>query len=423
MLVHEMTEKITMHILFLHSNFPAQFGQIASHLVSTGDFRCTFVNEKQNGLAGGIECIRYEPQSGASPQNHFCSATFENQVGRSHAVYETLADAIAKDPHRFADLQLIVAHSGFVSPLFLSEVFPEVPVIGYFEYFYHRHNSDFDFRKDLPPQSPIAAMRMRARNAMLLLDLNHCAVGYCPTEFQRSQFPAEYQAKLRTIFDGIDCDFWKPIEILKTRRVVAGVSIPDHHQVITFVSRGFESMRGGDIFLRVIDQVCRQRSDVTVLVVGEDRVAYGGDGRFTGNETFRQWSIQKHQLNLDLDRVHFVGRVSPGELVRVFSASDVHLYWTVPFVLSWSVLNAMACGCAIVGSATEPVLEMIHDRETGRTVDFFDVGQWVDVVLELLSDRQQARQLGVNARKRVETRYSLPICLEKMRLLYAEAVR
>lgn len=420
-LFNDLSAGRLMHVLFLHANFPAQFGQIASYLAENDGYRCTFLNEKQSGRHAGIDCVQFTPPSGATPHNHFCSATFENQIWRSSAAHDAMRQHIELASTDWQTPDLIVAHSGFVSALFLAELFPTTPVLGYFEWFYRRRGSDFDFRSDLPAEAPMSAMRLRARNAGLLLDLNHCVAGYCPTDFQRSQFPNEYQSKLHTIFDGIDTTFWRRDESMRHDeqvRSVAGVDVPAGHKIVTFVSRGFESMRGGDLFLQVAAGICRLRDDVTFIVVGEDRVAYGGDGRFTGSRTFRQWSLDRTPI--DPERVHFVGRLAASDLVQVFSASDLHLYWTVPFVLSWSVVNAMACRCAILASDTAPVRELITDGETGVLVDFFNVDAWVDAAMELLTDVETREHLGRSARSFVDPRYSLPACLGQMRELFSQ---
>ncbi len=193
-----------LHILFLHQNFPAQFGQIAQHLARHRGYRCTFVSEREVPDTPEIKHVRFVAQGGARSENHYCSRTFENQIWRSHAVYEALKQRPEIRP------DLIVAHSGFVSSMFLRQLYPGVPHINYFEFFYHTHGSDLDFRQDLHPASEMDLLRVQARNAQLLLDLHYCDLGYSPTQFQRSQLPVEYQTKIRTIFDGIDTDVWQP---------------------------------------------------------------------------------------------------------------------------------------------------------------------------------------------------------------------
>lgn len=402
-----------MHVLFLHSNFPAQFGQVAVHLVRTRGFRCTFVSEQPSSQVSEIEQIQYRPASGARAENHYCSRTFENQVWRSHAAFETLKQRPDIRP------DLIVAHSGFVSSLYLRELYPDVPHIGYFEFFYHRFNSDLDFRKDLPAAPVQDMLRGMTRNAMLLIDLQNCNAGYSPTDYQRSQLPTEYQPKVETIFDGIDTDFWKRNS--EPPRIIGGVTIPEGMRVVTYVSRGLESMRGFDIFLRVADRVCRRHSDVMVLIVGEDRIAYGGDQRFTGDRTFKNWAVEKYAP--DLSRIHFLGRLPPSELNDVFSVSSAHLYLTVPFVLSWSMLNAMSCECAVIGSDTAPVREVLCPGINGLLTDFFDIDSWVDTTTKLLDDQKLARQIGRAARETVVQRYNIGLALERMVSLYDRVVQ
>ncbi len=397
-----------LHILFLHQNFPAQFGQVAMHLARNCGYRCTFVSEKEVADSAEITHVRFQSAGGAVAQTHYCTRTFENQTWRSHAAFE----ALQKRPEIQPDL--IVAHSGFVSSLFLRELYSDTPQIGYFEFFYHAHGSDMDFRHDLPLPRQLDFLRVRTRNAQLLLDLHNCNVGYAPTDFQRSQIPHEFQHKLRTIFDGIDTNFWRRHQSPPNN--IGGVTIPPGHRVVTYVSRGFEAMRGFDIFLQVADRICRSRSDVIVIVVGEDRVAYGGDLRFTGQQTFKQWAIQKHQP--DLTRIHFVGRLPPSQLVWLLSRSDLHLYLTAPFVLSWSLLNALSCECTVLASDTAPVRELVQNKVNGLLVDFFDVNAWVEHALHVLQRPEDFKTLGRTGREAIERRYSIPVCLEQMQQLF-----
>lgn len=397
-----------MHVLFVHQNFPAQFGQIANHLVRKHGWQCTFASQ-HGGEVEGIGRVLYEPKSGARVETNFCSRTFENQVWHSTALFDSLRSRPDIKP------DLIVGHSGMVSTLYLRELY-DAPIINYFEFFYRTQNSDIDFRTDLPACDTPTLLRARTRNAMLLLDLENCDVGYAPTQFQQSQLPEEFRPKVRTIFDGIDTEFWLPVD--QPDRRIGGIEIPKEHRVLTYVSRGMESMRGFDIFMRIADQVCRRRNDVTVLVIGEDRIAYGGDARFTNGKTFKQWFLGNHQI--DVSRIHFVGRIRPSELVNVFSISDVHLYLTVPFTLSWSLFNAMSCGALAIGSDTAPVRELIADGQNGFLVDFFDVDRWADQVLEVIDDPAAFDPIRRAARQTILDSYTLPKCLDKMLELYQE---
>lgn len=396
-----------MHILFVHQNFPAQFGHIAQYLIQRHGFRCTFVSEKPGGQVAGIERIQYQARGGATAATHYCSRTFENQIWQSHALFEALKDRPDLRP------DLIVGHSGFVSTLYLRELY-DCPIVNYFEYFYRAKDSDIDFRHDLPGCPQIDTLRARTRNAMLLLDLDNCDGGYSPTEWQRSQLPAEYQAKLTTIFDGIDTSVWQRATDRLT--TLGNVHLPPDTRIVTYVSRGMESMRGFDIFMRFAKRLCAARPDVLILVVGEDRIAYGGDQRFTGGKTFKQWVLEQDRY--DLSRILFVGRLAPVQLAQLLSRTDLHVYLTVPFVLSWSLMNALACGAVVLGSDTGPVREMIRPGETGLLVDFFDVDSMVRQALEVLDDPAAYRPLGQAGQQLIRQRYSLDRCLPQMLELY-----
>src|SRR5689334_15840085 len=181
-----------MHVLYVHPNFPAQFGHIANTLAHRPGWRATFVNAAVDGVQGRVQCIKYKAAGGATAQNHFCTRTFENAVWQCDGVYQALKARPEIRP------DLIVGHSGFGTTLFLPELYRDVPIINFGEYYYHPTgaDSDMNFRADLGwPLTDAQLQRARCRNAMILLDLQNCAAAYTPTQFQFSRFPAEYHAK------------------------------------------------------------------------------------------------------------------------------------------------------------------------------------------------------------------------------------
>jgi len=400
-----------MHVLFVHQNFPAQFGHIAQHLVQRHGFRCTFVTERRGGKVGEVECVQYKVDGGATKQNHYCTRTFENATRHAMAVY----DAVKARPDLKPDL--LVGHSGFGSTLFLRELFPNVPIINYFEYFYRTRNSDMDFRKEYPPV-PMDFLRARSRNAMLLLDLDNCDMGYSPTDYQRELFPKEYQHKLQTIFDGVDTAIWKPMPNLP--REVNGYRVPDGMKVVTYATRGMESMRGFDVFMKAAKKLCDRRKDVIFLIAGQDRVCYGGDERFTGGKTYKEWVLSQDQF--DLSRFVFLGLIPPTELAKLFNITDVHVYLTVPFVLSWSLLNALACGTTILASDTPPVREMIRNGENGVLFDFMNVDALAELANQLLDRKAEYKVLGQQGADLIREKYSVDVCLPRMVEMF-ESVR
>ncbi len=395
-----------MHILFVHQNYPAQFGHIARHLIRDHGHRCTFVTNRPPGRDGGIQRIAYRPQGGATARTHYCARNFENAIGHAHGVYEACKREIQDAP------DLIVGHSGFGSTLFLKELY-DCPILNYFEYFYHSHGSDLDFRPEFPV-AEIDLLRSYAKNAMISLDLENCEAGYCPTAWQKSVLPAAYAPKLEVIFDGIDTEVWH--RHLGGPRTVGDHAIGPSTRIVTYVSRGFESMRGFDIFMRVAQRIADEHPDVVFAVVGDDRVAYGGDLKHIQAKTFREHVLASGDY--DLSKFAFLGRLPPADVARLLSVSDLHIYLTVPFVLSWSLFNALACGCAVVASDTPPVRELITHEQTGLMADFYDIDGLTEQSLRVLRDPDGYRHLGAAGMALIEDRYTLRRCLPQMLSLY-----
>ena len=420
-----------MHVLFVHPNYPAQFGHVAHHLAEHNGWRCTCLSETPPGRlrypsGGSVEKIRYKTRGGATRDNHFCTRTFENAVWHCDGVLRSLLARHDVTP------DLIVGHSGFGSTLFLRELFPDVPCVNLFEYYYDGHGaeSDMTFRHDLGwSVGPEKFLRSRCRNAMILLDLQNCQIGYCPTPFQRSRFPDEYRDRLRVLFDGVDTKLWNPRDHAlrpppgeRPARTVTGLDLPADAELLTYCSRGFESMRGFDIFVRSAARLLRDRPNLHVAIAGEDRVAYGGDAQHTGGKSFKDWSLDHPEVaDVDFGRLHFLGRVPPPQLSELLATSDLHVYLTVPFVLSWSMINAMACGAAVLASDTPPVRDFITDGGTGRLADFFSPDDFSEKAAALLDDRAAARRLGDAAAALVASTYSLDQTIPQMLALYEEA--
>lgn len=398
-----------MHVLFIHQNFPAQFGHIAAYLVQRKGFRSTFVSQQPPGNDGGVERIQYQIRGGATQQTHYCSRSFENAIWHSHGVFEALQARPDIKP------DLVVGHSGFLSTAFLRELY-DCPIVNYFEYYYHTRGTDMDYRPDFPYPA-LNHLRARARNAGLLMDLEECDAGYSPTRWQRGLMPRTYRHKLRTIFDGVDTNLWRPQPGLP--RSVGERALPDDVRIVTYVSRGMESIRGFDIFMKVAKLLCQRRRDVVFVVVGEDRVCYGGDLEFTGGQSFKEWVLARDDY--DLSRFIFTGLMPIPALAQLFSISDLHVYLTVPFVLSWSLMDALACGATVLASNTAPVREMIEHDRNGLLVDFFDVEGLADAAERVLDAPDEYRRLGQAGADMIRQRYSLEVCLPRMLDLYEEA--
>jgi glycosyltransferase involved in cell wall biosynthesis len=398
-----------MHILFIHPHFPAQFGHIAAYLVQRKGYRCSFASQEPPRTASGIECLQYQIKGGATEQTHHCSRSFENAIWHSHALYDALQARADIRP------DLIVAHCGFLTTAFLRELY-DCPIVNYFEYYYRTIGADMDYRSDFPYPA-INRLRAHARNANVLMDLENCDAGYSPTRWQRSLFPRVFRNKLRVIFDGIDTEVWRPQP--EATRQVGDLVIPRGTRIVTYVSRGMESLRGFDIFMKVSRLLCQRRQDVVFFVVGEDRVCYGGDVEFTGSRSFKEWVLSRDQY--DLSRFVFTGLLPTPALAHLLAITDLHIYLTVPFILSWSLMDAMASGATVLASDTAPVREMIADGRNGLLVDFFDVEGMAATASKVLDVPKDYKPLGRAGVEMIRERYSLDVCLPRMLALYEDA--
>jgi len=399
-----------MHVVFVHQTYPSQFGHLARYLTERHGFQCTFVCRNVSGNIGGVECIQYQLKGGATEQTHFCSRTFENGIWHAHGVYEALAARPDVRP------DLVVGHSGFGSTMFLPQLY-KCPIINYFEYFYYAYNSDIDFRPDFPP-TDIERLRALARNAMILLDLEACSAGYSPTKWQRSLLSPAYHNKIEVIFDGVDLSVWNPHP--RDERQLRGRKFPDGIKLVTYAARGFEAMRGFDIFIEVAKRISAARSDVVFLIAGEDKVCYGGDHKVPGARPFGEGVLAKG--GVDRSKFVYLGFLEKAELARLFSMSDLHIYLTVPFILSWSLFDALACGATVLASATPPVQELIRHGENGLLAGFFDVDKFAEEALRVLAEPEAFRHLGQAGLALVREKYSLDVCLPQMLRMYERVV-
>jgi glycosyltransferase involved in cell wall biosynthesis len=413
-----------VHILFVHKDYPAQFGLIARYLAQKMGYECTYLTAIPAPGPGsvdvmvspwgpassapsvrtvdGVRLIQYPLRSGATGHSHYCSEIFENAVAHSLSAYETLK------AHPEIKPDLIVGHSGFGSTLFLADLYA-CPILNYFEYFYCPGQSYIDFRPDYPPRD-FDFLRARASNAMTLLDLQTCTAGYSPTEWQRNTFPEEYRYKITTIFDGIDRDFW--YRRSTSRRIGNFPPLPPDSRIVTYVARGLESVRGFDIFMQVAKRIGAVRPNVFFIVVGSDHIVYGADRQHIQARSFREHVLAKDHY--DLKHFLFTGHIPPAQLVQILSLSDLHIYLTAPFLVGWSLFNALACGCTVLASDVAPVREIIQHEHNGLLADFFDVDGLTRLALRVLDDPQQFHPLGQAGVRLIDEKYSLAKNLPEM---------
>ncbi len=400
-----------MRVLFLHNNFPAQYRHVATSLAAEQGHQLVFGTQAKNGEIPGVTKAFYKPAREVRAETHHYVRNLESAVLNGQSVYRMCMDL--KRQGFVPDL--VCGHSGWGPTLYVKDAFPDTRVLSYFEWFYHAHGSDADYL----PESEISAddeCRIRTRNAAILLDLANCDWGLCPTLFQRDQFPKIFHNKLTVLHDGVDTDFFRPDPDAVMK--VGDLDLSGAKEIVTYATRGMEPYRGFPQFVEAVARLQKQRPEMHAVIVGQDRVAYGRklpDGR-----TFKQKMLE--ELELDMSRVHFTGLLPYGDYLKVLQASHAHVYMTVPFVLSWSLIESMATGCLIISSDTEPVREVIRDGKQGLLVDFFDVEGLAGRIAEALDNRHDLAHLGQAARDVVLKGYALKDTLPKhVRLLKSVA--
>ena len=390
-----------MNILFLHRNFPAQFRYIAPFLASYSNNNVVFVTNNKTVNFTNIKKIVYELKREIPKDCHGYLRFYEEAIIHGQAV----AEELIKLKNQGFQPDIIYGHS-WGQTLFVKDIFPEVPVLCYFEWFYNAVGGDIGF--DGKTLSVDELAKLRIKNSHILIDLYSCDAGISPTKFQAKQFPKEFQHKIKVLHDGIDTDFCKPDENAKFYLKEKGLTLTKSDEVITYATRGMEAYRGFPEFIQAVAILLKKRSNLQVVIAGEDRVCYGA--KLLGT-TYKKMMLEK--LDLDLDRVHFVGSLPFNEYVNLLQISSAHVYLTYPFVCSWSLLDSMSCGCPIVASATEPVMEFIENEKEGLLFNFYNIKEQVEKIEFALENKDYMQKLRENARFKIEEQYALKNLLPK----------
>jgi glycosyltransferase involved in cell wall biosynthesis len=402
-----------MKVLFTHQNFPGQYLHLARHFGSQSGHQAVFITQRQDTELPGVRKIVYKPRRTITPQVHHYLRESEAAVLNAQEVARVALDL------RKAGFtpDVMLGHNGWGEIWYLKEIYPNTPLIGYFEFFYRLQGADVDFEPNANPQLDTGP-RIRTKNLGNLLGLDCADAGQCPTRWQHSLYPERYHSMLRVIHEGVD-----------TRKAVpnpkAKLVLPDGRgelsagdEVVTYVARNLEPYRGFVSFMRSLPTILQKRPKAQVVIVGGDDVSYGA--RLPEGKTFREETLKQLNGSVDLSRVHFLGKVPYSTFLTVLQISRVHVYLTYPFVLSWSMLEAMSVGCLIVGSRTPPVEEAVHSGFNGLLVDFFSIPEIAQRTIEALEEPKSFEALRANARRTILQRYDLySQCLPaQMRLIH-----
>ena len=395
-----------MNFLFVHQNFPGQYRDLYPALVAEGH-RCEAIASSTAPRNSSASISRYTIHSTGLPNGlHPWAADLHLKSFRAEAVAR-VAFLLLERGFR---PDLVIGHPGWGELLAIKDVLPGIPVLHQLEFVYQLYGADYGFDQEFSPANWEAASRLRLRRLPQLLAFHDLDHAIAPTHWQASTAPQEFADRISVIHEGIDTDLIRPNPNVKIELGKSGIAFSRGDEVITYAARNLEPYRGFHVFMRMLPKLQSLRPGCHVLIVGGDEVSYGNQppcGR-----TWRQRMLSELDGKIDLSRIHFLGKVTHSNLHKVFQVSACHIYLTYPFVLSWSMLEAMSCGTLVIGSDTPPVREVIKHGANGILVDFFDFEALANQLADVLHNSKSYDTLARAGRSTIREYYDRQkICL------------
>ena len=388
---------------------PGQYKHLARAFGAEGTHRIFFVTKHKTAHIEGVTRITYamkKPEKPLAPHRYLTSATAAVMQGQQ--VWR-VCEQLQRQEHFTPDI--IICHPGWGDALLMKELFPNAKILSFFEFYYRAAGADVDFEK---PATADDLARVRMKNVTNLMSLEQADWGISPTVWQWSLHPKDLRHKLSVLHDGVDVASCKP-NALASVTLPSGKTFHAGDAVMTYVARNFEPYRGFPTFMKAAEILLSTRPNLHIIAVGADEVSYGR--KAADGKTYRQ--ILREQVTLDDARMHFVGTLPYDDLLRVMQVSAAHLYLTYPFVLSWSMLEAMACGVAMVASDTKPVREVVSHGINGLLADFHSPEDVAAKIGQLLDDTTRNAAMREAARATVVARFDV----EKLLPLHMQLVR
>jgi glycosyltransferase involved in cell wall biosynthesis len=394
-------------ILFVHNNFPAQFIHLAQALAGEPGIGMAAIGTKTARRLPDVQLKKYSITDPDVSATHPFARRFDLECRRAE---EVLYAATSLSSAGFVP-DIVLAHPGWGEELPLRVIFPKARLITYCEYFYRIEGQDNGFDSEFPQSGLDGEVALNLKNAATLLALADCDSGISPTQWQRSTYPEAFQSKIKVIHEGVDVDKAKPAADAEFH-LPSGLTLTKSDEVVTFVTRSFEPVRGFHIFMRALPRILAARPHAQIVIVGGDGNPYGASP--PGGETWKSIFYNEVADRIDKTRVHFTGHLTHSQYLRALQISSAHVYLTYPFVLSWSLLEAMSTGCLIIASATPPVEEVINSRN-GILVPFFDVDQLADRVIEALGHPGRFKSRRDRARATIIKTFNVrTVCLPRL---------
>jgi glycosyltransferase involved in cell wall biosynthesis len=383
-------------VLFVHNNFPAQFRDLATTLIERGTPVAGVGSSKSPGIPGVMHA-RYGLDRGTTPEVLYLAVRAEADMIRGRAALR----AARKVKEAGFEPQVIVGHPGWGEMLFLDEVWPDARQVMFSEFFYHGRGLDIGFDTEFHQPSEEAVLLGKSKNAAMALALAHADAIVAPTPFQASVLPSVFAPRVRVIHEGVDVDEIRPGPAAPFA-LDDGRVIQPGTPVITHVNNNMEPMRGLHIFARALPALLKAVPDAQVIVIGEAKAnGYGG----TAPEGKTWKDVCFDGVELDESRVHFLGRVPHPRMLAALRLATAHVYYTYPFVLSWSLSEAMASGCYVIGSDTPPLRDAIEDGVSGTLLPFFDVDALSAAMIEACRNPDASAAMRIEARKAAAAKF------------------
>ncbi len=400
-----------MNILFLHPNMPGQYKHLARVLGAEGVHRIFFITKHKSAEIPGVTRITYRTVRDASPQTHRYLVPTERAVLQGQEVWR-VAKKLKAEQGFVPDV--IVAHPGWGDALFIKDLFPKVPLLNFCEFYYRATGADVAFEEQGKAE-PDDFARVRMKNITNLMSLEMADWAVTPTVWQWSMNSPDLRHKISVLHDGVDTEFCKP-DASATFTLPNGTTFKPGDELITYATRNFEHYRGFPTFMHAAEILLKERPNAHIIAIGADGVSYGKNP--PKGTTFRQMLMK--EVKLPADRFHFIAPQPYDQLIKLFQVSAAHIYLTYPFVLSWSMLESMAAGVALVASDTAPVKEVVVDGKNGLLADFFSPKDVAKKVVKLLDDKDRNRALRAAARETIVMRFDLKKVMPMHRQLVIE---
>ena len=400
-----------MKVLFIHNNFPAQFRNLAAALAKEAAHELVAVGASTARPMPSVKLVKYALASADVSNTHPFARRFDLECRRAEQVLYSLSTLAASG---FAP-DVILAHPGWGETLPLRTMFPKARLIVYCEFFYGAQGRDLGFDAEFPEPGLDGHIGLQLKNATTLLALADADLGISPTKWQHSTFPSHYQHMIQIVHEGVDTKLIRP-DAAARLRLPDGRELGRSDEVVTFVARNLEPLRGYHVFMRALPEILARRPNAQIVIIGTEGISYGLNA--PEGTSWKSIFLNEMRDELDLTRVHFMGHVPHRTFLTALQVSSAHVYLTYPFVLSWSMLEAMSAGCLVIGSDTAPVREVIEPDHSGILVPFFAVNELAERVVEALQIPAKFVPMREAARQYVIEHFDAErVCIPQMRRL------